>query len=254
MTSASSAASSTPSAPAPGRHDDGTSLRERKKLATRQALGSAAMELALDRGLENVVIEDIAAAAGVSPRTFSNYFTSKYEAIAALALDRSFQIGEELRRRPAGECLWEAIRQAVLAVYAPATEVPDPRRIAAVQLVTSSPALRGEYLKALAIMQYEMAQAITERTGGDPAADTFVTRALAGAVTSVLQAAMERWLFADRPLALIPVIETALREMAEGLRDILAGAGDPAAPPGPGAPAPSVRPPENSEPAMTAPG
>jgi len=244
----------------PGRAGQSGGLRERKKLATRQALGSAAMELALDRGLENVVIEDIAAAAGVSPRTFSNYFASKYEAIAALALDRSFQIGEELRRRPAGECLWEAICQAVRAVYAPATEVPDPRRIAAVQLVTSSPALRGEYLKVLAIMQYEMAQAITERTGAGPAADTFVTRALAGAVTSALQAATERWLFADPPVALMPLIETALREMAGGLREILpagaarAGAGEPAGHPGRSGCARPPQPPENEEPAMAAPG
>lgn len=206
----------------------GAGLRERKKLATRQALGTAAMELALDRGLENVVTEDIAAAAGVSPRTFSNYFASKYEAICSLAVDRSFQIGEELRRRPAAECLWEAICQAVRAVYAPAADVPDPRRIAAVRLVTSSPALRGEYLKALAIMQYEMAQAVTERAGGGPAADTFVSRALAGAVTSVLQAATERWLFADPPVALVPVIETALHEMADGLAALLPARSAPA--------------------------
>jgi hypothetical protein len=124
-------------------------------------------------------------------------------------------------------------------VYAPATAVPDPRRIAAVQLVTSSPALRGEYLKALAIMQYEMAQAITERAGDDPAADTFVTRALAGAVTSVLQAATERWLFADPPVALVPVIETALHEMAEGMVALLPARSEPAEPA------------ESAEPAMT---
>src|ERR1035441_8207489 len=81
-------------------------LRERKKLATRQALGAAAMRLAVERGLENVFVEDIAAAAEVSPRTFNNYFASKYEAICALALDRSFQIGEALRERPASESLW----------------------------------------------------------------------------------------------------------------------------------------------------
>jgi AcrR family transcriptional regulator len=230
---------------APGRPGG---LRERKKLATREALGSAAMRLALERGLENVVIEDIAAAAGVSQRTFSNYFASKYEAICALALDRSFRIGEELRGRPATESPWEAIRRAVLAVYAPAHAVPDPRIIAAVRLVTSSPALRGEYLKALAMMQYEMAEAITERIGAGPAADTFFTRALAGAVTAAVQAATERWLYADPPVALVPVIDSALRELAEGMLAVLPG-GPPAAELAAGA-----RAAENVEPAMTAPG
>jgi AcrR family transcriptional regulator len=213
-------------------------LRERKKLATRQALGAAAMRLAIERGLENVLVEDIAAAAGVSPRTFNNYFASKYEAICALALDRSFQIGQALRERPAGESLWDAVRNAVLAVYASARTAPDPQVIAGIRLVTSSPVLRGEYLKALSMMQYELAGAITERTDAVPAADTFFTRAFAGAITAVVQAATERWLFADPPVALAPVIGDALRELAEGMLAVLPKA---------------VRP-ENGEPPMTASG
>jgi len=61
----------------------------RKKLAVRQALGSAALRLAVERGLENVTVEDITAEADVSLRTFGNYFSSKSmqetlaEAIAA---------------------------------------------------------------------------------------------------------------------------------------------------------------------------
>jgi AcrR family transcriptional regulator len=196
-------------------------LRERKKLATRQALGAAAMRLAVERGLENVLVEDIAAAADVSPRTFNNYFASKYEAICALSLDRSFQVGEALRDRPAGERLWTAVRNAVLDVYSVASTVPDPQVIAGIRLVTSSPVLRGEYLKALAIMQYELAGAISERAGADPAAGPFFTRAFAGAITAVVQAATERWLFADPPVALTPVIEEALRELASGMLAVL---------------------------------
>jgi AcrR family transcriptional regulator len=202
-------------------------LRERKKLATRQALGAAAMRLAVERGLENVFVEDIAAAAEVSPRTFNNYFASKYEAICALALDRSFQIGEALRERPAGESLWDAVRNAVLAVYGSASEAPDPQVIARIQLVTCSPVLRGEYLKALSMMQYELAEAITERTGTVAAADTFFTRAFAGAITAVVQAATEHWLFADPPVALARVIEDALRGLAEDMLAVLPKAAAP---------------------------
>jgi AcrR family transcriptional regulator len=207
--------------PAQGRPGRPEGLRERKKLATRQALGAAAMRLAVERGLENVLVEDIAAAADVSPRTFNNYFASKYEAICALALDRSFRIGEALRERPAGESLWDAVRNAVLDVYAPATAAPSPEVMAGIRLVTCSPALRGEYLKALSIMQYELAAAITERTGTAAVADTFFTRAFSGAVTAVVQAASERWLFADPPVGLVPVIEHALSELADGMLAVL---------------------------------
>jgi len=201
----------------------GPGLRERKKRATRQALGAAAMRLAIERGLDNVLVEDIAAAADVSPRTFSNYFASKYEAICALALDRSAAIGEALRERPAGESLWDAVRQAVLEVYARGSMAPDPELVAGIRLVTSSPVLRGEYLKALALMQYELADALTDRAGSvaAPAEGPLFMRGFAAAVTAVVQAATERWLYSDPPVPLTPVIEDALRELATGMRAVL---------------------------------
>ena len=52
-------------------------MRERKKLATRKALSAAALRLAREHGPQNVRVDDIAEAAGVSPRTYNNYFSSR---------------------------------------------------------------------------------------------------------------------------------------------------------------------------------
>ena len=96
----------------------GMSLRERKKLAAREALSWAALRLATERGLEHVRVDEIAAEVGVSPRTFNNYFSSKEEAICAIEVDRQTRIREALLARPPSEPLWDAVINAVLASLA----------------------------------------------------------------------------------------------------------------------------------------
>ncbi len=192
-------------------------LRERKKVATRQALGVAAMRLAIDRGLENVLVEDIADAAGVSTRTFNNYFASKYEAICALSFDRAMRIGAALRERPAGEPLLAAVTNAVMSEYGNSDRALDPEWMAGIRLVISTPALRGEALKVQAMTQYALAEAIAIRLGGSAAGSMF-PRILAGAVMAAVNAALDRWLNSDPPIAMAPLMRRAMRELADGMR------------------------------------
>ena len=70
--------------------------REQKKLLTRRALHDAARRLVLESGLSAVTVEEICAEAGVSPRTFFNYFPSK--AAAALGLP-DLRVADEQRER-----------------------------------------------------------------------------------------------------------------------------------------------------------
>jgi AcrR family transcriptional regulator len=197
----------TDGSPLPGR-------RERKKLATRHALSSAALQLAVERGLKNVTIEDITARADVSPRTFRNYFASKHEAICAFAADRARHIGASLLERPASEPLWDAIVNAVLQHYQQGAQALDPDLMSSIRLVVSSPEIRGEYLKIDAEMQEALAAAIAERTATvDPGAD-MGPQILAGAVTAATRVAMGHWFRADPPEPLLPLIELALRQLA----------------------------------------
>ncbi|MFI7042112.1 TetR family transcriptional regulator [Microbispora rosea] len=195
-------------------------LRERKKQETRIALSWAAIRLAVERGLENVRVEDIAAEARVAPRTFNNYFSSKGEAIAARHLDRARLIAQELRRRPASEPLWEAIKIAVITQLAMGASYdarqPDQQWQTGIRLMVSEPSLQGEMLKANAIAEDELAAAIAERTGTDVARDLY-PRLVAGAAGAAIRVAMDQWLRADPPVPVKPLIEDALDRLSAGL-------------------------------------
>jgi AcrR family transcriptional regulator len=163
---------------APGR-------RERKKQATREALSAAALQLALQQGVQNVRVEDIADAAGVAPRTYNNYFASREQAIvAAIAAERALRVGAALRARPEEEPLADAVVTAVVEQY---TDGPDPSTLA---LLTGNARVRAEYLDALADLEHPLAAAIADRTDLD--GDTATV--LAAMVSAATRVAVRRWL------------------------------------------------------------
>ena len=194
----------------------GGGLRERKKQETRKAISQAASRLVLERGLENVLVEDIASAANVSPRTFNNYFSSKLEAICAIPMDRAKEIGATLRARPADEPLWDALTASVLQHYDGADQALDETQMRRIRAVADSPAIRGETLKINAATQRALAEAIADRTWTD-IEQSMRPMILAGAVTAASNVALRRWFDADPPCPLQPLLQRALHELASAL-------------------------------------
>lgn len=191
-------------------------LRERKKRETRRALSWAALRLAVERGWENVLVEDIAAAAGVSARTFNNYFSSKAEAISSRHVDRMRGVAEELRGRPDGEGVWEALSNAAMAWFDDEGRVPDPEWTAGVRLILGEPGMLGEFLKASAVGERELTAAVAERTGTDAERDLY-PRLVAAAFGAAVNTATQAWMHADPPVPLGGLLRDALRQLAAGL-------------------------------------
>jgi len=195
--------------------DDGPlGLRDRKKLATREALSWAALRLTLERGLENVRVEDVAAEAGVSPRTFNNYFSSKEQAIVSISVVRAGQRSAALRARPVDEPLSEALIAVFVAQPAGVGQLSE-RDKAARRLLLSSPALRGEYLKAQEEIERALAEAIAERTGAK--AQDLSSRVLAAAVSGAERAAVAWWLEFGAAGSPVDAIRQAIEQVVAGL-------------------------------------
>ena len=107
---------------------EATSLRERKKAETRTALSQAVLRLALERGLDEVTADDIAAAANVSVRTFHNYFGTKEEALVA-AWRSEFQVYvDALRDRPADEPILASLEHVFSRIASSVGDGGDARR------------------------------------------------------------------------------------------------------------------------------
>ena len=127
--------------------DAGPGLRERKKLRTRATLIDAAIELCERQGFEQTTVEQIAAVADVSPRTFSRYFATK-EAVCLALVDNAVDIAAvELALQPKELNHVEALYQATVTMYrntksAGIGELTASRLMCTLRIIMSSPTLR----------------------------------------------------------------------------------------------------------------
>ncbi|TCC01736.1 TetR family transcriptional regulator [Kribbella soli] len=187
-------------------------LRERKKAKTRAAIQEHALRLFRDQGYAETTVQEIAAAAEVSPATFFRYFATKEDTIV---LDRLDPVMIELFRAQPPElhptdALRAAIRQSLDALTAEEWELESQRQ----RLVMHAPELRVRMLDQL----YEgidlLASLAAERTGR--AGDDFAVRAWAGAVVGVVMATYESTIDAPLPQYLA-TMDQAFDQLAAGL-------------------------------------
>jgi AcrR family transcriptional regulator len=127
-------------------------LRERKKQRTRATLIDAAVELCERQGFERTTVDQIAAVADVSPRTFSRYFATK-DAVALALIDEAVdRAALELAHQPDDISHLEALLRSYVAMYtgtktASPGELSADRMMSTVRIIMSSPTLRQATLE-----------------------------------------------------------------------------------------------------------
>lgn len=193
---------------------EASGLRDRKKAATRVALGAAAARLAKERGIELVTADMIASEAGVSTRTFHNYFSCKEEAVLHHLEAQVFAWADWLRARPADEPILDSLEQLILwAVAGPDADLEEMRALA--ELVESSPSLLAKKLEMHSRITPMLDQVIAERTG----ASGLYPSLLQMVVGAAGKASMDLW-FSGRSSDTSP--EQLVREAFGHLRSGLA--------------------------------
>lgn len=189
--------------------------REQKKLATRRALADAALRLSVENGIERVTVEQITQEAGVSLRTFFNYFSGKEDAIVAGDAATSEALVASFARRPRGEPVLVALRSAIDEVLP--TQI-DPTRAHQRRALRRTPALLPHQVAAFAAYEQQLAAAIASRLDLDAETDPYPAT-LAAAALACLRVTVQRWLDAPRPQdkdSLTAAVDTMISMLAIG--------------------------------------
>jgi len=129
-------------------------VRERTRRAVRDELAQRAKDLFVEKGYDETTIDDLAAAAGMSKRTFFRYFASKEELVVGKYEVLGEQLAEDLAARPADEPLWTSLRQVFGRIVEHfESEARGATAVAMENIVRDHPTLNASYLERVSRMQ-----------------------------------------------------------------------------------------------------
>jgi AcrR family transcriptional regulator len=135
-------------------------LRERKRRETLQRITEAGIRLFIEKGYEGTTLDQVAAAAGISRRTFFYYFKSKDEILLSLQSGVSDMLLDALRDVPRDKQPLDAIRDAAVKVCA---LVPADDMIAIDRLMRSSDAVQARKQASYVQQEKALFSALRER-------------------------------------------------------------------------------------------
>ncbi|HUR52203.1 MAG TPA: TetR family transcriptional regulator [Mycobacteriales bacterium] len=203
-------------------------LRERKKQETRQALRSAALHLTAERGLENVTVEGIAAAADVSTRTFFNYFPSKEQALIGSDPELMAHVAALLADRPVDEAPLYSL-EALLEEFAARLVDARDEYVLRRKVIADNPALSSGHVAAFVDFERVLAETIRKRQR--PGADADVALVVAAAVAA-MRVSVDQWVDDEAETDLLALLHGAITRLAQGFGPASEGPGTPTRGPG----------------------
>jgi AcrR family transcriptional regulator len=167
-------------------------LRERRRRQTSADIRDAAARLAQARGFDKVTIEAICAEAGISTRTFFNYFPTKESAIAYGPSDLPAELAEDFVA--AGPAPYRVVLAELITLAAHHLRDTPPRREQAagmLELAKSSPAVMAAFLAELERFQNQLTDIIARRQGMRP--DDEIPELIAALALTAVRSGIERW-------------------------------------------------------------
>ncbi len=164
-------------------------LRERKKARTRASLREHALRLFREQGYQRTTVEQIAAAAEVSPSTFFRYFPTKEDLV--LQDDMDTRMVEAFERQPSGLTPIAALRGAIREGLQSYNEADLDVIRQTTELTMTVPEVRARAMDEFGRTIAVISEALAKRAGRPP--DDLAVRTLAGAIIGVIMSITMPW-------------------------------------------------------------
>lgn len=193
-------------------------LRERRKKLTAAELEAAAFRLFGERGFDLVTVDDIAAEADVSRRTFFRYFASKEDVLLADHLVQLARLREAMAVRPRDEPVLTALRNAVMSL----TSDFEERKEAIIlrgRIMRDTPSIQARSLVHQKAWEDAIQEMVAERLGVDPVAD-LRPGVVAATALAAMRVAFTNWLSAGAKGDVIALTAEALDLLDGGLQHL----------------------------------
>jgi AcrR family transcriptional regulator len=191
-------------------------LRTRNLAHNRAQAARIALELFEQHGYDAVGIDDIAAAAGISRRTFFRYFESKEGVVLPFEGERLDVLRQTLAARADHEPPLTAVRRAVQTIAAGADDAERTAALARMRIVESNPSVHARSLELLSQWETAVREVIAEAEGEDPET-SMSARVTAAAAIAAFRAAAEVWLANGGAGDLTALLDEAFDVLAAGL-------------------------------------
>ncbi|MBL7258335.1 TetR family transcriptional regulator [Paractinoplanes lichenicola] len=193
------------------------SLAQRKRQLVSDELREIALQLLARQGYDNTTVDEIAAAAGMSRRTFHRYYASKEDVVIQLLADVGDQVQTELAARPSAEPPAEALRRAVGVAIDFCSGHHDPvKMLAVVRLILGTPTLHARFLSLQAEAQAGLTGVLAARLGLPP--DDLYPEMAVRMALAAFDAVLERWAASSGSLDPQELTDAAFAVLAPALR------------------------------------
>jgi AcrR family transcriptional regulator len=187
----------------------GPSLRERTRKAVQVEIATQALALFTEQGFDATTVEEIAAAAGISERSFYRYFATKEDVVIGDPAPYGAILQAALEASPTNVAPWDALRSAFGRLL-DAVHTDPISSLQASALMLSTPALRARHLEKQTLWETMLVSNIMERLDDTKVERSLQAHAVVSAALSCLDAALNAWALTDGTQSVEDLLDTAI--------------------------------------------